>query len=266
LTTKLLYDGADVVLDKASDGTTVGYLNGFGIDDKLSQTSSATGTLYFLQDKQRSTVALMNAAGGLVEHPQYEAFGETSGSPFTRYGYTGRERDSTTGLMYYRARWYDPQQGRFISEDPLGVSGGLNLYEYVTGNPISKTDPTGLLDSSQQAFIAAFVARIASLGAVVIVGAVYASSVPIWIVIGGTVIATFILTTQDANAAENNPASPQFPQFSQPGPSQPVPRPSVLPSRCIEFPRSCGIELAPPPKKKCIFPFRNYQGGGGVRG
>lgn len=46
--------------------------------------------------------------------------------------------------MYYRSRWYDPNQGRFISEDPAGRQGGLNLYQYARGNPVMFSDPLGL--------------------------------------------------------------------------------------------------------------------------
>ena len=56
--------------------------------------------------------------------------------------YTGRENDGT-GLYYYRARTLDPITKRFTSEDPIGIAGGINLYSYVGGNPISYTDPTG---------------------------------------------------------------------------------------------------------------------------
>jgi len=52
--------------------------------------------------------------------------------------------DATTGLLYYRARWYDPQSARFISEDPIGVKGGLNFYAYVENDPINDSDPFGL--------------------------------------------------------------------------------------------------------------------------
>jgi RHS repeat-associated protein len=52
--------------------------------------------------------------------------------------------DSETGLMYYRARWYEPKQGRFLSEDPIGFEGGdINLAIYVHNNPISWIDPHG---------------------------------------------------------------------------------------------------------------------------
>ncbi len=84
------------------------------------------------------------ASGQLLERITYDGFGNSAGSTRTRYGYTGRESDSDTGLIYYRARWYEPQQGRFISEDPIGFGGGKNFYAYVENNPISFTDPLGL--------------------------------------------------------------------------------------------------------------------------
>lgn len=69
-----------------------------------------------------------------------------SGSAKTRYGFTGRERDSLSGLQYNRARFYDPQLGRFISEDLIGLSGGINKFAYVSNNPQNATDPSGLYE------------------------------------------------------------------------------------------------------------------------
>jgi RHS repeat-associated protein len=77
----------------------------------------------------------------------YSAFGamlsETGTSP-NRLKYTGREDDGT-GLYYYRARYYDPEIGRFISEDPLGFGArDVNFYAYVGNNPVNGNDPSGL--------------------------------------------------------------------------------------------------------------------------
>jgi RHS repeat-associated protein len=158
-TTSSLYNGLDVVLDRANDGSQVDYLNGAGIDNLLRQASPATGNLYFLQDQLGSTIALTNGGGGVVEGSQYEAFGESQSSSLTRFGFTGRERDAATGLLYYRARWYDPQQGRFISEDPAGFAGGLNFYTYVSNNPLSRTDPLGLYEIDVHYYLTYYLVR-----------------------------------------------------------------------------------------------------------
>src|SRR5262249_27239408 len=135
VTTTLLYDGIDVVLDKGSDGSSVDYLNGLRADEKLRQ-KSGSNSLYFLTDPLGSTAALTDISGNVAEREQYGPFGAAmSPSQLTRYGYTGRELDSTTGLMHYRARWYDPQQGRFLTEDPASFTGGLNFYASRRGQP-----------------------------------------------------------------------------------------------------------------------------------
>ena len=61
-----------------------------------------------------------------------------------RYTFQGREIDWDTGLTYFRARWYNPETGRWLSKDPIGISGGLNLYAFVGNNPVNFTDPSGL--------------------------------------------------------------------------------------------------------------------------
>lgn len=64
------------------------------------------------------------------------------GNFFYSNQYTGREYDDFTKLYYYRARWYDAQIGRFISEDPIGFAGGdVNLYGYVKNKPLNSSDP-----------------------------------------------------------------------------------------------------------------------------
>jgi RHS repeat-associated protein len=143
VTTAFLYDGQDVVLDRGGDGTSTRYLNGLDIDEKLRQ-DSGSGPQYFLSDRLGSTIALTDGAGSVLERDTYAPFGATPGSSSTRYGFTGRELDAQTGMMYYRARWYDPALGHFMSEDPISFQGSSNLYEYAADNPTGLADPLGL--------------------------------------------------------------------------------------------------------------------------
>ena len=67
----------------------------------------------------------------------------TSAAPAEPYGYTAREPDAS-GLVYYRARYYDSSLGRFTQRDPLGLGAGLNDYAYVGGKPVDTADPGGM--------------------------------------------------------------------------------------------------------------------------
>lgn len=145
--TKFIYDGQDVLADDNS-GTLTKYINGQGIDNKLRQTTGAN-TQYFLSDHLGSTNGLTDSSRNLTASTSYDAFGNATNANFpSRYQFTGREYDNFTGLHYYRARFYDGNLGRFISEDPIGFRGGdVNLYGYVGNNPINYSDPSGLFPS-----------------------------------------------------------------------------------------------------------------------
>ncbi len=131
-------------MDDGSQGL-VKYQNGLGIDDKLKLTVNGQAN-YFSQDHLGSTIRLTDQNGGIKLTLSYDSFGTGEGllQTETRYLYTGREYDGFTGLYYYRARWYDAQLGRFISEDPIGLGGGINQFGYVGNNPVSSTDSLGL--------------------------------------------------------------------------------------------------------------------------
>jgi RHS repeat-associated protein len=135
-----------VLRDVNSDGSTVEYVNGGELDDHLWQRKSDGTTQYFLTDHQGSTRALADASGAVTANYNYDTFGNGFSGTATRFGYTGREHDAETGLLYYRARWYDPGQGRFVNEDPIGLSGGINWYGYVGNDPVNWIDPVGLFD------------------------------------------------------------------------------------------------------------------------
>ncbi|MCL5802137.1 MAG: RHS repeat-associated core domain-containing protein [Gammaproteobacteria bacterium] len=87
---------------------------------------------------------------------RFDAWGNKTASTGTiaTYGYTGREPDAT-GLMYYRARYYDPSIGRFTQRDPIGLRGGINRYAYVENDPTNVTDPTGEIGEGLLAKLAA---------------------------------------------------------------------------------------------------------------
>ena len=87
--------------------------------------------------------------GTILATQSYGAFGnslgQTGSSSNNRLKYTGREEDQDIGLYQYRARYYDPGVGRYISEDPKGFGGGVNFYVYTDNNPVNANDPSGLI-------------------------------------------------------------------------------------------------------------------------
>lgn len=162
-----VYNGNQVAADLDENGELIrSYTWGPGIDNLLSMTvhgATETNTYYALKDHQNSVLALTDAAGNVVESYSYDAYGcttifDSSGNALTsdlglptsavgnRYLWQGREYDSETGLYYFRARWYSPETGRWLSKDPIGISGGLNLYAFCGNNPVNFVDPFGLCE------------------------------------------------------------------------------------------------------------------------
>jgi len=95
-----------------------------------------------------SVTRVTDGSGAVAQSYQYTAFGKVTASGLFEqpYSFTGREYDVETGLHYYRARYLDPDSGRFISKDPIGFEAGDPvLYGYVSNNAVNWTDPLGLL-------------------------------------------------------------------------------------------------------------------------
>jgi RHS repeat-associated protein len=126
--TAYLYDGPDVAQTLGPDGTPVTYLSTLRVDEPLVRGGAET----YLTDALGSVVALADASGTLTTEYRYSPFGATqatgapSGNPFQ---FTGREQDAT-GFYLYRERYYAPVLQRFLSEDPMGLAQGPNLYTY----------------------------------------------------------------------------------------------------------------------------------------
>jgi RHS repeat-associated protein len=159
VTEHYLYDGIHVVADTDNSGNLLRtYTYGPGVDDILAMTihgSGGTTNYYYLKDLANTVLALANSSGSIVESYVYDAYGNVtikngSGTviPVSAYGnrflFLGREYDYTTQLYHFRARWYDPETGRWLSNDPIGISGGLNLYAFCSNDPVNFVDPMGL--------------------------------------------------------------------------------------------------------------------------
>ena len=146
-TINYLYDGSNVIEEVDSSGTQLArYSQGSGIDQPLSMARGGA-TSFYQGDGLGSVTSLTNASGLITDTYAYDSSGNlttSSGTTNNSYRYAGREWDSETGLYYYRARYYDPQIGRFLSEDPGRFSAGVNFYEYAGNNPVVFTDPSGL--------------------------------------------------------------------------------------------------------------------------
>jgi RHS repeat-associated protein len=179
-TTDYYYDSQqDIEEHDGSGALTQQYVYGNGtnevlvLDRNLNGDSTATGPgdqrLFYYQNALGSVYALADTTAKILEAYQYDAYGHQTvfdpgpsgsvifgpgdvvtpggasqvGNPFL---FTGMRLDQETGLYYDRARYLNPDQGRFISRDPLGYqTGDLDLYAYVADQPTGFVDPFGLV-------------------------------------------------------------------------------------------------------------------------
>ncbi|MDA7966142.1 RHS repeat-associated core domain-containing protein [Ruegeria sp.] len=120
-----------------------------GFEGYTGSTDTGSGSAYGLFANRLGSIltAVSISTGAAAADYDYDAFGNQTQTVNTieqRYGYTGREQDYETGLIYYRARHYYPATGQFIQRDPIGFAAGdLNLYAYVENDPYRRVDPTG---------------------------------------------------------------------------------------------------------------------------
>ncbi|HMO35659.1 MAG TPA: RHS repeat-associated core domain-containing protein, partial [Gemmatales bacterium] len=144
------YNDMNVWADFAEAGNILSrYLTGNELDQMLARHQFATGMVWYLTDSLGSVREQISTGGLLRNRITYDSFGnvlsQTNPTFGDRFLFTGREYSAESKLYYYRARYYDPQIGRFISQDPILFKGGdVNLYRYVNNNPLSITDPTGM--------------------------------------------------------------------------------------------------------------------------
>jgi RHS repeat-associated protein len=146
-TTNYTYDDANITAEYDGAGNVVAqYTRGAGIDESLAMSRSGTIS-YYNADGLGSITSLTDSAGSALAAYTRDAFGKSLSSAGTLVNpirYTAREWDSETGLYYNRARYYETNTGRFISEDPIRFAGSSSFYVYTQNRPVNATDPTGL--------------------------------------------------------------------------------------------------------------------------
>jgi RHS repeat-associated protein len=116
---------------------------------------AATERVYFFHNDHLGTPQSMSdEAGRKVWEAEYDSFGKATVNEdadgdgqivVNNLRFPGQYFDAETGLHYNYHRVYDPETGRYLQPDPIGLAGGLNLYPYVDGDPVSRIDPDGLI-------------------------------------------------------------------------------------------------------------------------
>ena len=159
--TSYQWSGSRMVAERDAAGQrTHGYLYDVGSFSPL-QVEDANGVYQAITDHLGTPQQLTNDAGEVVWDASYEPYGKALASNDPdgdgvsieqNMRFPGQHLDQETGLHYNYFRYYDPETGRYITSDPIGLAGGLNTYAYVSGNPISFFDPFGLAQAGDVAF------------------------------------------------------------------------------------------------------------------
>jgi RHS repeat-associated protein len=155
VTTWFLYDMDQVEMDLDSATHTMKAEYGFAGDGSLYALRSATDTAIAIGTPTIGTVlGLSRARGGVVlkdfpdrvDNAPLFPWGQEPADTglIVRYRLAGQEYDQETALYHMGARYYDPTLGRWLSEDPIGIEGGINLYTYAGNDPVNARDPSGL--------------------------------------------------------------------------------------------------------------------------
>jgi RHS repeat-associated protein len=227
-TTRHVYDDNwQVVADVGTNGNVIAsYVWGDGIDWLLA-VKIGGASYYPLTDIQGTIWGYVDSQNNVVARWQYDAWGnvvdEDVSAPALaklRYRFQCREWSAATGLVNFRMRWYDPETGRWLSKDPIRLSGGLNLYAFCSTSPINLCDIFGLCttdDKNKSPFMTAGSVLIVT-GGIIIAGVSNAAPpgpVGAAVVAGGWVVgglmeaAGFVSTIIGVSRGERGPNWPK---------------------------------------------------------
>lgn len=150
-TTRFLYDGDELIGEYVGGVLTRRFVHGAAIDDPITAydgtSVNASSRRQLFADHQGSIIATADSGGALItggSPNRYDDWGAPDAANSGRFQFTGQAWIAELGLYHYKARFYSPALARFLQTDPIGYAGGLNLYNYVGGDPIAGRDPYGL--------------------------------------------------------------------------------------------------------------------------
>ena len=147
--TYFYYDRGEPVLETDASGN-VTATNVFAPDGLVAR-GTASGWTQYAFDPEGSVAQRLTGNGNVLSSSAYDGYGQeaSAGTPTDPFGYHARDGyvlDRETGLYYCQARYYDPGTGRWVTRDPIGYAGGVNLYGYCGSGPIGRSDRSGLQD------------------------------------------------------------------------------------------------------------------------
>ena len=145
LTKRLLWNGTHIAEQRDTAGTTI-QRQYYSQGEKRIGGADA-GTYYYTRDHLGSIRELTDSTATVRARYDYDPYGarsKLSGDLDCDFGFTGHYYHVGSNLHLTLFRAYDQEFGRWLSPDPIGEAGGLNLYGYVSGNPVNYKDPLGL--------------------------------------------------------------------------------------------------------------------------
>jgi RHS repeat-associated protein len=162
--TKFLYDGAVPIaeLDAANNYTRT-VTRGLDLANTFQKTGGVGGVLatvsasvtgYYFYDGNGNVINVADNSHSVIAHYAYDPFGnkvaENGSYAAQPYQWSTKEFDSTSGLVYYLYRFYNPQIGRWTNRDPIEERGGMNLYALVRNRGVNRWDVLGLAEDDKK--------------------------------------------------------------------------------------------------------------------